>query len=122
MCLAGGSDAHAYLHPVHNVPPLFTLQVLENTEGGTEGSLMASLDMCATVMGKRRLRAWLCRPMARIADIVARQDAVADLMGPASEAAQAARDTLSGSFPGPPLLHHVLLSILLLLYAHGAHC
>ena len=36
-------------------------QVLENTEGGTEGSLMSALDMCATVMGKRRLRAWLCR-------------------------------------------------------------
>jgi DNA mismatch repair protein MSH6 len=79
------------------------LQVLENTEGGTEGSLMASLDMCATVMGKRRLRAWLCRPMARIGDIVARQEAVADLMS-ASEAAQAARSTLSGSFPSLPQL------------------
>ena len=98
------------------------LQVLENTEGGSEGSLMASLDMCATVMGKRRLRAWLCRPMARIADIVARQDAVADLMS-ASEAAQAARSTLSGSFTdSPPLLHRVLLSIPLCSYAHGAHC
>ena len=71
-------------------------QVLENTEGGTEGSLMSALDMCATVMGKRRLRAWLCRPMARIADIAERQDAVADLMGPAAQAAQAARDALSG--------------------------
>ena len=71
-------------------------QVLENTEGGTEGSLMTALDMCATVMGKRRLRAWLCRPMARIAHIAERQDAIADLMGPAAQAAQAARDALSG--------------------------
>ena len=72
------------------------LQVLENTDGGTEGSLMSAMDMCTTVMGKRRLRAWLCRPMARIADIAERQDAVADLMGPAAQAAQAARDALSG--------------------------
>ena len=57
---------------------------------------MSVLDMCTTVMGKRRLRAWLCRPMARIADIVQRQDAVADLMGPAADAAQSARDALSG--------------------------
>ena len=71
--------------------------MLENADGGTEGSLISALDHCATVMGKRRLRAWLCRPMARIADITARQDAVADFMGwPASEAAQTARCTLSG--------------------------
>lgn len=73
------------------------MQVLENADGGTEGSLISALDHCATVMGKRRLRAWLCRPMARIGDITARQDAVADFMGwPASEAAQTARCTLSG--------------------------
>ncbi len=73
------------------------MQVLENTDGGTEGSLLRALDHCATVMGKRRLRAWLCRPMARIPDIVARQDAVADLMGyPASEAVMNAQCTLSG--------------------------
>ena len=77
---------------------VFALQVLENTEGGTEGSLMSALDMCATVMGKRRLRAWLCRPMARIADIAERQDAVEDLMGPAAQAAQAAQDALSGGW------------------------
>ncbi len=72
------------------------VQVLENTEGGSAGSLVACLDMCTTVMGKRQLRAWLCRPMARIADITARQDAVADLMGPAADAAQAARTALTG--------------------------
>lgn len=77
------------------------VQVLENADGGTEGSLISALDHCATVMGKRRLRAWLCRPMARIAGIVARQDAVADFMDwPASEAAQTARCTLSGETEG----------------------
>lgn len=73
------------------------VQVLENTDGGATGSLIACLDMCATVMGKRQLRAWLCRPMARIVDITARQDAVAELMGPAAEAAQAARSALTGT-------------------------
>ncbi|EIE20176.1 hypothetical protein COCSUDRAFT_18682, partial [Coccomyxa subellipsoidea C-169] len=66
------------------------LEVLENTEGGSAGSLVACLDMCTTVMGKRQLRAWLCRPMARIADITARQDAglvpVIVLLAPASPA------------------------------------
>jgi hypothetical protein len=82
------------------------MQVLENTEGGATGSLVACLDMCTTVMGKRQLRAWLCRPMARIDDITARQDAVAELMGPAADAAQAARTALTGK---PSTLHsHVL--------------
>ena len=73
------------------------VQVLENADGGTEGSLISALDHCATVMGRRRLRAWLCRPMARIGAIVARQDAVADFMEwPAREAAQAAQRALSG--------------------------
>jgi DNA mismatch repair protein MSH6 len=71
-------------------------QVLENTDGGAAGSLLSALDMCTTVMGKRRLRAWLCRPLARIPDITARQDAVEELMGPAGQAAQTARDALSG--------------------------
>ena len=75
------------------------MQVLENTDGGATGSLIACLDMCSTVMGKRQLRAWLCRPMARIPDITARQDAVAELMGAAAEAAQAARSALTGKMP-----------------------
>ena len=80
------------------------VQVLENSDGGAMGSLIACLDMCATVMGKRQLRAWLCRPMARIADITARQDAVAELMGSAAEAAQTARVALTGA----PLCHRIL--------------
>ena len=65
---------------------------------------MSVLDRCTTVMGKRRLRAWLCRPMARIADIEARQDAVADFIGwPASEAAQTAQCTLGREPRAVPL-------------------
>lgn len=78
--------------------------MLENTEGGAAGSLLSALDMCATPMGRRRLRAWLCRPLARIPDIAARQDAVAELMsGPAADAANAARSALGGAMlPNPP--------------------
>ena len=60
------------------------------------GTLLAALDHCTTPFGRRRLRQWLCRPLCRPGDIVARQDAVADLMGPAEEAAGAARRALSG--------------------------
>eukprot|EP00887_Chlorella_sp_A99_P007330 scaffold2.g7330.t1 len=70
--------------------------VLENAEGGATGSLLAALDHCVTPAGRRRLRQWLCRPLHRIADIEARQDAVADLMGPAEDAACTARKLFSG--------------------------
>ena len=52
---------------------MLLLQVLENGEGGTEGTLLAALNNCVTPVGRRRLRQWLCRPLARIPDIVARQ-------------------------------------------------
>ncbi len=72
-------------------------QVLENSEGGTQGTLLAALNNCVTPAGRRRLRQWLCRPLYRIADIAARQDAVADLMGGAEEAAAAARGLFKGA-------------------------
>ncbi len=46
---------------------------------------------------RRCLRGWLCRPLARVEDIVARQDAVEELLGPAANAALAARSALSGA-------------------------
>ena len=50
--------------------------MLENSEGGLGGSLLAAVDNCATPAGRRRLRQWLCRPLFRVAEIEARQDAV----------------------------------------------
>jgi len=47
--------------------------VLENSEGGTGGTLLAALNNCVTPVGRRRLRQWLCRPLFRIPDIEARQ-------------------------------------------------
>ena len=43
------------------------------------------MDACATPAGRRKLRDWLCRPLARVKDITARQDAVHDLMTVAGE-------------------------------------
>ena len=65
--------------------------MLENSEGGLQGTLLAALNNCLTPVGRRRLRQWLCRPLYRIPDITARQDAVADLMAVAEEAAGGAR-------------------------------
>ncbi|KAL4517804.1 hypothetical protein Ndes2526A_g02182 [Nannochloris sp. 'desiccata'] len=77
-------------------PALENLEIMENSEGGVVGTLLAALDHCTTPFGRRRLRQWLCRPLCRVSDIVLRQDAVQDLMGPAEEAAGTARKSLSG--------------------------
>jgi len=75
---------------------LENLEVLENTEGGAEGTLIAALDNCATAAGRRLLRQWLLRPLGRVAAIEERQEAVADLMSTAAEAAGEARRLMSG--------------------------
>ena len=72
-------------------------QVLENSTGGTQGTLLAAVDNCATPAGRRLLRQWLVRPLGRVAAIEARQDAVAALMGPAAEAASLARKHFAGA-------------------------
>lgn len=38
-----------------------TLELLEGSDGGIEGSLFQRLDATATAAGHRHLRAWLCR-------------------------------------------------------------
>lgn len=74
------------------------MQVLESSSGARTGSLMGALDQCTTPAGKRLLSQWLCRPLLRIADICARQDAVQALMAAdCAEAVGAARKALAGS-------------------------
>ena len=82
-------------------------QVLDNEGGRKAGTLLGALDRCVTPGGRRLLRAWLLRPLLRVADIRARQDAVAALMGAASQAASHARSAFSGQPTGPS--HHPLL-------------
>ncbi len=72
------------------------MQVLENGDGGLQGTLLAAVDNCVTPAGRRRLRQWLCRPLFRIAHITERQDAVHDLTTVAEEAAAQARKLFAG--------------------------
>jgi DNA mismatch repair protein MutS len=55
------------------------LEVLEGSEGGREGSLLAELDRTMTSIGSRQLRSWLLRPLVAIEPIRDRLDAVEEL-------------------------------------------
>ncbi|KAG2424293.1 hypothetical protein HXX76_014671 [Chlamydomonas incerta] len=96
---AEGADADGGL-PAYmglNGAALENLEILENGDGGSAGTLLSVLDHCTTPFGRRRLRQWLCRPLCRCADIALRQDAVAGLMeGGLAEAAGQARKLLAG--------------------------
>ncbi|KAI0935020.1 hypothetical protein AcV7_003936 [Taiwanofungus camphoratus] len=56
------------------------IEVLLNSEGTEEGSLLKLLSRCITPSGKRLFRIWLCMPLREVADINARLDAVQDLL------------------------------------------
>lgn len=72
--------------------------MFENDAGGAHGTLFAACNHCVTGPGRRLLRRWLGRPLARVADISRRQDAVAALLsGTAADAARAARKQLKGA-------------------------
>ena len=49
--------------------------------GGTDGSLLSSIDRTKTSMGARLLRSWLRSPLCEVEHILARQTAVAALVG-----------------------------------------
>jgi DNA mismatch repair ATPase MutS len=53
--------AAAYRHLSLDDRALLTLEVLEGSLGGAEGSLLQLLDRTASLPGRRRVRAWLCR-------------------------------------------------------------
>ncbi|TDL25149.1 DNA mismatch repair protein Msh6 [Rickenella mellea] len=56
------------------------IEVLLNSEGTDEGSLLKILSRCITPFGKRLFRIWLCMPLREASAINARLDAVQDLM------------------------------------------
>ncbi|KAH9031950.1 DNA mismatch repair protein Msh6 [Lactarius hengduanensis] len=60
------------------------IEVLLNSEGTEEGSLLQLLGRCVTPFGKRLFRIWLCMPLREVSDINARLDAVEDLMNHAT--------------------------------------
>jgi len=55
-------------------------------DGRREGSLLAVLDRSITAMGSRRLADWLANPLVEIAPIVARHEAVEELVAEAATA------------------------------------
>lgn len=72
---------------------LQNLEVLRNASGGTQGTLLATMDFCCTPFGKRLFQQWLCAPPCRVQLIEERQRAVADLLAFPDEARQT-RDLL----------------------------
>eukprot|EP00727_Mastigamoeba_balamuthi_P004731 m51a1_g14256 putative dna mismatch repair protein msh6 (1263) ;mRNA; f:277351-288130 len=73
---------------------LRNLEVLRNSSGGTEGTLLALLDHTATHFGQRTLVKWLCAPPCDPARIEERHNAVDDLLA-RPDAAQALRSALN---------------------------
>jgi DNA mismatch repair protein MutS len=69
------------------------LEILEGAEGSRDGSLLSVLDRTQTVMGARRLRAWLLRPLTALERIQDRLDAVEEFAFRATERGRL-RDTL----------------------------
>ncbi len=60
---------------------LRSLEVLRTMRGeSTRGTLLDCIDQTATGMGSRMLRAWVCMPLRDVPAIVARQDAIAELV------------------------------------------
>jgi DNA mismatch repair protein MutS len=55
------------------------LEIIEGSEGGREGSLLAEIDRTITSIGCRLLRSWLLRPLVALEPIRDRLDAVEEL-------------------------------------------
>ena len=74
---------------------LRNLEVISTLAGEHEGSLLAAVGRCRTAMGRRRLKAWLLRPLNDLSAIAARHDAVAALAR-SSRRLEALRVALTG--------------------------
>jgi DNA mismatch repair protein MutS len=69
-------------HLVMDAITLRNLEILEGVRsGGTEGTLLATMDHTVTPMGKRMLRDWIALPLADVDAINRRLDAVEYLAG-----------------------------------------
>ncbi|GAA5837892.1 hypothetical protein JCM9279_004059 [Rhodotorula babjevae] len=60
------------------------IEVLQNSQGTTEGTLIQLLSRCVTPFGKRLFKVWLCAPLRGVAAINDRLDAVEDLLANAT--------------------------------------
>ncbi len=60
-----------------------------NLTGPQIGTLLQQIDHTHTPFGKRLLRSWMCAPLVQVCDIVARQEAVKELVQNAAAVDQA---------------------------------
>ncbi|SCV67515.1 BQ2448_5126 [Microbotryum intermedium] len=60
------------------------IEVLQNSQGGIEGTLLQLLSRCVTPFGKRLFKVWLCAPLREASAINQRLDAVEDLLAHAN--------------------------------------
>nr|CAD7567692.1 unnamed protein product [Timema californicum] len=67
-------------HMVLDGITLQNLDILENSLGEKEGTLINKLDSCCTPFGKRLLHQWICSPLCDLESICGRQEAVTQLM------------------------------------------
>ncbi|GAA99438.1 uncharacterized protein L969DRAFT_93899 [Mixia osmundae IAM 14324] len=56
------------------------LEVLQNSQGGSEGTLISLLSRCVTPFGTRMLKGWVCQPLRAASAINARLEIVACLI------------------------------------------
>ncbi|MEF8839028.1 MAG: DNA mismatch repair protein MutS [Haloarculaceae archaeon] len=73
------------------------LEITETMQGGTSGSLFATVDHSVTSAGGRRLKEWLQRPSQALGELDRRQRAVAALTE-AAMAREELRDLLDGAY------------------------
>jgi len=79
--ITGLSVLDSAAHLAFDGEALRNLEILETIrDRSKEGSLLGVLDRTCTAPGARRLRQWLVRPLAELAAIEKRQDAVAELV------------------------------------------
>lgn len=73
---ANKTDVVSFLFEVLDATTLFNLEILSNSRGGKEGSLLDVCDRCSTHFGKRLLARWLSAPLCNVKEIAHRLDAI----------------------------------------------
>ncbi|GIL76571.1 hypothetical protein Vretifemale_6077, partial [Volvox reticuliferus] len=69
LCGKGAAGTADNRHLILDDRALMTLEVVEGSLGGVEGSLLQFLDCTASLPGRRRMRAWVFRPLCLATDI-----------------------------------------------------
>jgi DNA mismatch repair ATPase MutS len=72
---------------------LYNLEILSNSRGGKEGSLLYTCDRCSTHFGKRLLARWLSAPLCNINEINERLNAI-DILRQKNDLCNKIRDKL----------------------------